>query len=198
MAPLTCGTARQVGKWCVVAIRASEELFLSVGARVGYFQGDPRKLVDDIGALQPTLFIGELLPVQGFPVLVWIAPLLAATTSRCAKCCQQGHSPGLVQPKVALWGQKVAIISCLTLRAPSHASMMMSAKDIGVPPIMSPLHGHAGVPRVFDRIYTGAMAKIEEKGGLAARLFKLGYGIKAAKLRRNIRHDKVAPCFCGA
>lgn len=51
----------------------------------------------------------------------------------------------------------------------------------------------AGVPRVFDRIYTGAMAKIEEKGGLAARLFKLGYGIKAAKLRRNIRYDKV--CF---
>ena len=53
------------------------------------------------------------------------------------------------------------------------------------------LHLCAGVPRVFDRIYTGAMAKIEEKGGLAARLFKLGYGIKAAKLRRNIRYDKV-------
>lgn len=33
-------------------------MFLSVGARIGYFQGDVRKLVDDIGALKPTLFIG--------------------------------------------------------------------------------------------------------------------------------------------
>ena len=33
-------------------------MFLSVGARIGYYQGDVRKLVDDIAALKPTLFIG--------------------------------------------------------------------------------------------------------------------------------------------
>ena len=38
--------------------RSTEEMFLSVGARIGYFQGDVRKLVDDIAALRPTLFIG--------------------------------------------------------------------------------------------------------------------------------------------
>lgn len=39
-------------------LRSTEEMFLSVGARIGYYQGDVRKLVDDIAALKPTLFIG--------------------------------------------------------------------------------------------------------------------------------------------
>ncbi len=29
-----------------------------MGARIGYFQGDVKKLVDDISTLRPTLFIG--------------------------------------------------------------------------------------------------------------------------------------------
>ena len=29
-----------------------------MGARIGYFQGNVKKLVDDIGTLRPTLFIG--------------------------------------------------------------------------------------------------------------------------------------------
>lgn len=33
-------------------------MFLSIGGRIGYFQGDPRKLVDDIGELRPTIFLG--------------------------------------------------------------------------------------------------------------------------------------------
>ena len=40
------------------ACRSTEEMFLSVGARIGYFQGDVKKLVDDISTLRPTLFIG--------------------------------------------------------------------------------------------------------------------------------------------
>lgn len=52
----------------------------------------------------------------------------------------------------------------------------------------------AGVPRVFDRIYAGAMTKIEEKGGIAARLFHWGYSRKSAKLKRNIRANKVRLC----
>ena len=31
---------------------------LSLGASIGYFQGDVRKLIDDIGALRPTMFVG--------------------------------------------------------------------------------------------------------------------------------------------
>ena len=44
---------------CVLAIveewqhRSTEEMFLSVGARIGYFQGDVKKLVDDIATLRP-------------------------------------------------------------------------------------------------------------------------------------------------
>lgn len=45
---------------------------------------------------------------------------------------------------------------------------------------------------MFDRIYAGAMAKIEEKGGLAARLFHWGYRRKSARLKRNIAADKVS------
>ena len=44
-----------------VGLRSAEEMFLSVGGRIGYFQGDPRKLVDDIGELKPTIFLGALL-----------------------------------------------------------------------------------------------------------------------------------------
>ena len=52
---------------------------------------------------------------------------------------------------------------------------------------------------MFDRIYSAAMAKIE-KGGLAARLFHWAYSTKAARLKQNVRHDKVraftTPCAC--
>ena len=41
--------------------RSAEEMFLSVGGRIGYFQGDPRKLVDDIAELRPTIFVGAQL-----------------------------------------------------------------------------------------------------------------------------------------
>ncbi|BDA46672.1 Long chain acyl-CoA synthetase 3 [Coccomyxa sp. Obi] len=37
--------------------RALEEFALSVGASIGYWQGDVRKLTDDISALKPTLFV---------------------------------------------------------------------------------------------------------------------------------------------
>lgn len=50
---------------------------------------------------------------------------------------------------------------------------------------------HAGVPRVFDRIYNGVITKIEEKGGIAAKLFHWGYSLKSKKLKRNVRNDKV-------
>ena len=53
------------------------------------------------------------------------------------------------------------------------------------------------MPRVFDRIHNGVITKLEEKGGLAAKLFHWGYSIKAKKLRKNVRQDKVwAPALC--
>jgi len=38
--------------------RVAEEMFLYTGSSIGYWQGDAARLVDDIGALRPTLFIG--------------------------------------------------------------------------------------------------------------------------------------------
>lgn len=38
--------------------RVAEEMFLYLGGSIGYWQGDTTKLVDDIGALGPTMFIG--------------------------------------------------------------------------------------------------------------------------------------------
>lgn len=38
--------------------RVGEELFLYLGARLGYWRGDIKGLVDDIGELKPTIFIG--------------------------------------------------------------------------------------------------------------------------------------------
>jgi hypothetical protein len=42
-------------------------MFLSVGARIGYFQGDPRKLVDNIGELRPTIFFGARPRLPALP-----------------------------------------------------------------------------------------------------------------------------------
>jgi len=36
----------------------SENLFLFLGAKIGYYRGDQKTLVDDIGALKPTFFVG--------------------------------------------------------------------------------------------------------------------------------------------
>lgn len=38
--------------------RLVEEFILAKGASIGYWQGDPRKLMDDVKALQPTFFAG--------------------------------------------------------------------------------------------------------------------------------------------
>lgn len=89
------------------ACRAAEELILSVGARIAYFQGDVKFLVDDIGAAKPTLFIG--------------------------------------------------------------------------------------VPRVFDRIYSGVKGKIAEAGGIKAFLFNWGYARKAYQLKRGVPFQHVHP-----
>ena len=48
---------------------------------------------------------------------------------------------------------------------------------------------------MFDRIHNGVITKLEEKGGLAAKLFHWGYSIKSKKLRKNVRQDKVRLCL---
>jgi long-chain acyl-CoA synthetase len=38
--------------------RVAEETMLSIGGRIGYWQGNPKLLLDDVGALKPTIFVG--------------------------------------------------------------------------------------------------------------------------------------------
>ena len=38
--------------------RMAEETFLNLGARIAYWQGDVKQLVDDISAAKPTVFVG--------------------------------------------------------------------------------------------------------------------------------------------
>lgn len=38
--------------------RVAEETFLCIGGRIGYWQGDVKKLMDDIDSLKPTIFVG--------------------------------------------------------------------------------------------------------------------------------------------
>lgn len=38
--------------------RVAEEFYLSIGAKIGFWQGNPKLLTDDIAALKPTLFVG--------------------------------------------------------------------------------------------------------------------------------------------
>ena len=38
--------------------RVAEELFLGLGAKIGYWQGSAKTLMDDVGELRPTVFVG--------------------------------------------------------------------------------------------------------------------------------------------
>ncbi|GAB4822406.1 hypothetical protein N2152v2_009452 [Parachlorella kessleri] len=89
--------------------RTAEEFYLHLGASIGFWRGDIKGLVEDIGLLKPTIF--------------------------------------------------------------------------------------PGVPRVFDRIYTGVMAKIAEGSFLKRLLFQWGYSRKVAQLARGAHWDKATPIF---
>ena len=38
--------------------RVAEELFLAISARIGYWQGSAKTLMDDVATLRPTIFVG--------------------------------------------------------------------------------------------------------------------------------------------
>ncbi|BBN15845.1 long-chain acyl-CoA synthetase [Marchantia polymorpha subsp. ruderalis] len=53
----------------------------------------------------------------------------------------------------------------------------------------------AGVPRVFDRIYTGLNAKIVAAGGIKKLLFDFGYKMKLKNIKNGKPQEKAAPLF---
>lgn len=48
-----------------------------------------------------------------------------------------------------------------------------------------------GVPRVFDRLYSGVMSKIKESSFLKRFLFKYAFNRKANFLKQGYSHNKV-------
>lgn len=91
--------------------RVAEEMLLSCGSRIGYFQGDVKLLVEDIEALKPTIFVG--------------------------------------------------------------------------------------VPRVFDRIHSGILAKVDAAGGIKKRLFQWALARKQHFIQRGFPVNKVRSASAG-
>eukprot|EP00850_Spirogloea_muscicola_P001110 SM000004S14980 [mRNA] locus=s4:490198:504514:- [translate_table: standard] len=89
--------------------RVSEEFFIFIGGEIGFWQGDIKKLVEDIGEYKPTYF--------------------------------------------------------------------------------------AGVPRVFERIYSGINTRVNASGGLKKLLFNWGFHNKVNRIRKGLRQEKAAPFF---
>lgn len=55
-----------------------------------------------------------------------------------------------------------------------------------------------GVPRVFDRIYTGILNKVKAGGGIKGFLFNWGFNRKLHYLKEGVSNDRVRyilPCF---
>lgn len=52
-----------------------------------------------------------------------------------------------------------------------------------------------GVPRVFDRIYTGTLDKISSGGALQKRLFQFAYNYKLKNLEKGLKQDQASPFF---
>ncbi|KAH6556288.1 hypothetical protein KP509_1Z191000 [Ceratopteris richardii] len=53
----------------------------------------------------------------------------------------------------------------------------------------------AGVPRVYDRVYTGALQKINAGGFLKRKIFELGYRYKLNRMLKDVSQDKASPFF---
>lgn len=51
-------------------------MLLSKGGRIGYFRGDVKLLVDDIAALQPTIFVGVPRVFDRIYSGIWNMPTL--------------------------------------------------------------------------------------------------------------------------
>ncbi|KAF8410610.1 hypothetical protein HHK36_003142 [Tetracentron sinense] len=52
-----------------------------------------------------------------------------------------------------------------------------------------------GVPRVYDRIYTGIIGKISLGGALKKRLFQFAYDYKLKNLKKGLKQEEAAPFF---
>lgn len=52
-----------------------------------------------------------------------------------------------------------------------------------------------GVPRVYDRIYTGINMKIQSGGMIARHLFQYAYNYKLANMRKGLKHHEASPFF---
>ncbi|XP_073286784.1 probable CoA ligase CCL6 [Primulina huaijiensis] len=52
-----------------------------------------------------------------------------------------------------------------------------------------------GVPRVFDRIYTGVMEKISAGGLLKKSLFQLAYNYKLRNMEKGLKQEEASPLF---
>ncbi|RLM58989.1 long chain acyl-CoA synthetase 2 [Panicum miliaceum] len=52
-----------------------------------------------------------------------------------------------------------------------------------------------GVPRVYDRIYTGINLKIQSGGMLAKHLFQYAYNYKLANMRKGLKQHEASPFF---
>ncbi|KAI5067553.1 hypothetical protein GOP47_0018081 [Adiantum capillus-veneris] len=53
----------------------------------------------------------------------------------------------------------------------------------------------AGVPRVYDRVYAGALQKVSASGFLKKKIFDLGYRYKLGRMLRGIRQENASPFF---
>lgn len=51
----------------------------------------------------------------------------------------------------------------------------------------------SGVPRIYDRIYTGIMEKISAGGSIRKTLFDFAYNYKLKNLKKGLRQDEAAP-----
>eukprot|EP00252_Welwitschia_mirabilis_P024951 TRINITY_DN7625_c0_g1_i1.p1 TRINITY_DN7625_c0_g1~~TRINITY_DN7625_c0_g1_i1.p1 ORF type:complete len:659 (+),score=141.91 TRINITY_DN7625_c0_g1_i1:438-2414(+) len=52
-----------------------------------------------------------------------------------------------------------------------------------------------GVPRVFDRIYSGMTSKVAAGGFISRKVFDFAYNYKLSNMRKGLSHDNAAPLF---
>lgn len=53
----------------------------------------------------------------------------------------------------------------------------------------------AGVPRVYDRIYSGALQKVNAGGFLRKKIFDIGFQYKLSRMLKGLKQDKASPFF---
>lgn len=102
--------------------RVAEETFMSLGGSIGYWQGSPKTLLDDVGALRPTIFVGvPRIFDRIYTGVTQKVPLSLPPLPACSHACERSAIPAAAERRMRAAPHGSLLQPCM--RATPHGSL---------------------------------------------------------------------------